>query len=179
MCRKRSGQPRIGRSYRATAAHDHHIDVRQHPLPINTEALANQSLESVSVDGAWRAFLCDCQPKTTATLAISARKHSKVGIGGFVRLAEDQAEIFWRLQAGIEGQTISREFRLGRRISQGVIRDRPFALRALITLRPLRDDIRERNPCVRARFRRLGWKVRFISIAPQTTIQTRRKITPG
>ena len=32
----------------------------------------------------------------------------------------------------------------------------PFALRALIIARPARVDMRERNPCLRARFRRLG-----------------------
>jgi hypothetical protein len=40
----------------------------------------------------------------------------------------------------------------------------PFALRALIIACPARVDIRARNPCLRARFRRLGWKVRFISL---------------
>jgi len=32
----------------------------------------------------------------------------------------------------------------------------PFALRALIIARPARVDMRERKPCLRARFRRLG-----------------------
>ena len=32
----------------------------------------------------------------------------------------------------------------------------PFALRALIIARPARVDMRERKPCRRARFRRLG-----------------------
>lgn len=42
-------------------------------------------------------------------------------------------------------------------------RARPFARRAVSTLRPPRVDIRARKPWVRARFSRLGWKVLFIS----------------
>lgn len=38
----------------------------------------------------------------------------------------------------------------------------PFARRALMIACPARVDIRARNPCLRARLRRLGWKVRFI-----------------
>ena len=33
--------------------------------------------------------------------------------------------------------------------------------------RPARVDMRARNPCLRARFRRLGWKVRFIALVLQ------------
>ena len=42
-----------------------------------------------------------------------------------------------------------------------VNRLRPFARRALIVLRPARVDILARKPCLRFRFRLLGWKVRF------------------
>jgi hypothetical protein len=38
----------------------------------------------------------------------------------------------------------------------------PLARRALITARPARVAMRARKPCLRARFRRLGWNVRFI-----------------
>jgi hypothetical protein len=40
----------------------------------------------------------------------------------------------------------------------------PFARRALMIDRPARVAIRARNPCLRARLRRLGWKVRFITL---------------
>jgi len=45
---------------------------------------------------------------------------------------------------------------------QCVSRARPFARRAPKTLRPLRVAFRARKPWVRARLRRLGWKVRFM-----------------
>lgn len=48
-------------------------------------------------------------------------------------------------------------------LAYGVRRARPFARLALITRRPALVAIRARNPCLRARFNRLGWKVRFIS----------------
>jgi hypothetical protein len=43
----------------------------------------------------------------------------------------------------------------------------PFARRALIIAWPARVDIRARKPCLRARLRRLGWKVRFILLVLQ------------
>ncbi len=49
---------------------------------------------------------------------------------------------------------------------QGVRRALPLALRALITPRPPRVCIRARNPCVLARFKLLGWNVRFMLEAP-------------
>jgi hypothetical protein len=33
-----------------------------------------------------------------------------------------------------------------------------------MTSRPARVDMRARNPCLRARFRRLGWNVRFMTV---------------
>jgi hypothetical protein len=41
-------------------------------------------------------------------------------------------------------------------------RFRPLARRALMIALPLLVAIRDRKPCLRARFSRLGWKVRFI-----------------
>jgi hypothetical protein len=40
-------------------------------------------------------------------------------------------------------------------------RARPFSRRALMIARPARVLMRARNPCLRARRRVLGWKVRF------------------
>jgi hypothetical protein len=55
----------------------------------------------------------------------------------------------------------------GRAMASGHQADRrflPLARRALITSRPARVDMRARNPCLRARFRRLGWNVRFMTV---------------
>lgn len=41
---------------------------------------------------------------------------------------------------------------------------RPLARRALMIALPPRVAIRERKPCLLARFNRLGWKVRFIDL---------------
>jgi hypothetical protein len=46
---------------------------------------------------------------------------------------------------------------------QAESRARPRRRRAFTTARPARVDMRCRNPCLRARFRLFGWKVRFIS----------------
>jgi hypothetical protein len=48
--------------------------------------------------------------------------------------------------------------------SQDARRARPLARRALMILRPLFVAMRARKPCVRARLRRLGWKVLFTSV---------------
>lgn len=42
----------------------------------------------------------------------------------------------------------------------------PFARRALMIACPAWVDMRARKPCLRARLRRLGWNVRFISCSP-------------
>lgn len=42
---------------------------------------------------------------------------------------------------------------------------RPFARRERNTARPPRVDIRARNPCLRARLRLFGWKVRFTAVS--------------
>jgi hypothetical protein len=42
---------------------------------------------------------------------------------------------------------------------------RPLARRALMTACPARVAIRARKPCLRARFRQLGWNVRFIALS--------------
>jgi len=60
--------------------------------------------------------------------------------------------------------------RVGRKcrsLVYGVKRARPFNRRACKTLRPLRVALRARNPCVRARFRRLGLNVCFMATAPR------------
>ena len=57
--------------------------------------------------------------------------------------------------------------------SQVERRTRPFARRAVSTLRPPRVDIRTRKPCVRAYFSRLGWKVLFIYPIPRNVGATR------
>jgi hypothetical protein len=43
---------------------------------------------------------------------------------------------------------------------------RPFARRRFNTWRPAFVAIRALKPCVRARFRLLGWNVRFMSLTP-------------
>jgi hypothetical protein len=62
----------------------------------------------------------------------------------------------------------------------GVRRMRPFARRALRTFRPFRVALRARNPWLRARFRRLGWKVRFMFGSVNSVIRVRMAIrTPS
>jgi hypothetical protein len=47
-----------------------------------------------------------------------------------------------------------------------VSRLRPLARLALMTFRPPRVAMRERNPCRRLRFKLLGWKVLFMRSSP-------------
>jgi hypothetical protein len=56
-------------------------------------------------------------------------------------------------------------FSLILQICQAERRFLPFARRALMIDRPARVDMRARKPCLRARLRRLGWKVRFIVLS--------------
>lgn len=78
---------------------------------------------------------------------------------------EDALVVFGVSQTELGGEASLRGS--GRRaevpcLVQGVRRTRPFARRAARTLRPLRVAFRARNPWVRARFSRLGWKVLFM-----------------
>lgn len=54
----------------------------------------------------------------------------------------------------------------GRRTGQAPILLRPFCRRLLSTRRPPLVLMRTRNPCVRFRFRLLGWNVRFMLNSP-------------
>lgn len=49
-------------------------------------------------------------------------------------------------------------------LDQALRRARPLARRRASSWRPFLVAMRARNPCVRARFKLLGWNVRFMSV---------------
>lgn len=69
-------------------------------------------------------------------------------------------------EAGVRRQTITVP-RGKVPANQDVSRARPLARRDFNTLRPFRVDILARKPWVRARFKRLGWNVCFMTLYPR------------
>lgn len=116
------------------------------------EALANQALDSVAINGAPQLFLGDRQTEPGALPPIRPREHRKHGIAAADWLLEHALEGACFQKAGGARKPLRRQ---GAQ-DQGVRRTRPLARRALITLRPPKVAMRARKPWVRARFRVLG-----------------------
>jgi len=144
----------VRRCYGAMTA-EHHEIYSIKKMSVLAKALAHQTLYSTTGNGAARAFFRDRQPEPRGALAIAPCKNGKAAVDRLYRLREDlpefagsaQARQFWK--AGVAN--------VGRKCAdQGERRARPLARRALMTLHPLRVDMRARKPCVRARLRRLG-----------------------
>lgn len=133
------------------------IGGRREPIAVQTEDLPDQSLDPVA-------------PHSVACLAVHTDPQSVVrqGVG-----QEDQGEpLSPKPPAGsvdalkLPGCSQQMLFRKRAAIQavQGANCLRPFALRLLITARPVRVFMRTRNPWVRARLVVLGWNVLLLII---------------
>src|SRR6185503_18106596 len=91
------------------------------------------------------------EPHTCRLVRLAPEHDEGRAIDSFASLEE-------RLKFGAGGQSLSSR----EPASQTVSRFRPLARRRFNTFRPPFVFMRSRKPCVLARRRRLGWKVRFI-----------------
>lgn len=126
-------------------------------LPVLAKALAHDALESRALNCSGCASLGDDKTESCSVALVGARENGEVVVDGFSWAGED-APIFPRAtETGGSWKARSRWAS-----SQGIRRTRPFARRAFNTFRPFLVAMRARKPWVRARFRRLGWKVLFM-----------------
>ena len=79
---------------------------------------------------------------------------------------------------GQHGATLLRDWTPEEPAAYAVRRERPLDRRLAIIDRPARVRIRARNPCLRARRRLLGWKVRFMVRAPRWWPNERLRLRP-
>lgn len=159
---KRAKQSHISASHRGRPAEHDEIDRRERSGR-EPEALPDDSLQATAVHRSACALLGDRQPETRRPWPTDPGEDREVGVGRAQRACEDAAELVAAAQPQAFGQTtviVPLTRSLG--AAQGISLARPLARRAASTLRPLRVAMRARNPWVRARLRRLGWKVLFM-----------------
>lgn len=140
-----------------------HVDGRQ-LIGNDSKTLSSRSLEAVPVNRARSTALGDCEPESSVFGLSESRKDRESSDAETPRPCEDAFK-----GSGVSQPPGSGEMRSGSEPRstclfqvQWVRRTRPLARRALRTLRPLRVALRARKPWLRARFRRLGWNVRFM-----------------
>jgi len=115
------------------------------------EDLPELALHAIALHRPAQVFFSDRQAQPGPRKAIGAPQDEEQSVATLTRPVEDTLKIPAREEAILLG-----EGGIQGRGPQTASRARPFALRALITLRPLCVAIRARKPCVLARFRRLG-----------------------
>ena len=154
------------------------------------KTLPDDALDAVPPNGFSVDLPGDRHAQARPPAIVPARQHLETPVGGNHRLCKDVLEIRRRLETILARVPRTRARCLlqgaGRVVShnagprdtvppcatartrsresahQAERRFLPLARRALITARPARVAMRARKPCLRARFRRLGWNVRFI-----------------
>lgn len=133
---------------------------------VASETFACDAFQPITVDAPWRALLGNRQAQASRPPPIAAGQHGEVLVRRLGRLREDITEVTGPSKASIRRQTIA-VARGTVPVNQDVSRARPLARRAFNTLRPFRVAILARKPWVRARFKRLGWKVCFMTLNPR------------
>jgi hypothetical protein len=130
-----------------------HDDVECRQLrSVDSKRLPHRALDPISVHGTFQMPLADYQPQPGTTQLIANREDTKrtaTQVDG--RVGQDVIELPLVREAMLTKEAVrTSRFRHAER------RFRPFALRALMTLRPLRVAIRALNPCVLLRLSTLG-----------------------
>jgi hypothetical protein len=155
----------------AGADHHNHVQVGQR-WAVPAERFSDQAFQPIAVHRATRLLFRygQAQPGTVIAAAVDEEDREKTVSRTLWPTIEYPPKIARSKQAGMTGETQARNRQFPGRLRgcrcQGVRRARPLARRALITLRPPRVAMRARKPCVRARFRQLGWNVRFMAVLP-------------
>lgn len=115
--------------------------------------------------------LADRDPETGwVVTTVEGTVHDQCGCHGPLTRPDGPPEIFRigkPVNFGQHGATLLRGWTPGEPSAYAVRRERPLDRRLAIIDRPARVRIRARNPCLRARRRLLGWKVRFMVRAPR------------
>ncbi len=145
-----------------TAATEYHDVDSFEEVAVVTKALACNAFQTIALNGEARAFLRNGKPEPSGMLSPGMGEDGKKGVARAYRFGENTVEIPGTLEARNPRKLGVGELAVALR-DQGDKRARPLARRALSTLRPLRVAMRLRNPWVRARLIRLGWKVLFMA----------------
>lgn len=139
------------------------IDGRESVL-VQAEGFSRQALDAVTGYSAGAGTRCNREAKTRMIFIVTQYRQTEVRVVEFSAALPDLSE-FGRLMqsfARLELMFTDRWTAFKARI-QGQRRFRPFARRRASKRRPLLVAIRARKPWVRARWRLLGLKVRFMA----------------
>jgi hypothetical protein len=145
---------------RGVACGHHDIHGRQRML-IQSERLACQALDEVARDGRAQGARGDRQSQARMSFMVGKYGQGKICVGDSPATLPYHAKFGRLVQALVRFERQPSRTRVAS-CRQGQRRLRPFARRRDRTCRPLLVAMRARNPCVRARCKLLGLKVRFI-----------------
>jgi hypothetical protein len=138
------------------------------------KALADNAFQTSTVHGAARALLGHGEAESWVGESVLAKQHRKACASPPLRGGKHLAILAGAGKPKGPGKGLIRGCgQLGASLCavQGAKRTRPFARRALKTRLPFLVALRARKPCVLARLRRLGWKVRFMIAAPRVVVR--------
>jgi hypothetical protein len=153
---------------------DDEVDRRVRSWIEPPEHLSNQSFSTISSNSITELPGGD-DAQTRPDRRTWGKQEREVAGGDPVTRIEDPLELFTPSHALKPGEPLRRHrARLAYEL-ETVSRLRPLARRRLSTSRPFLVAIRVRKPCVFLRWRRLGWKVRFMISDPCTAKTLRRK----
>jgi hypothetical protein len=155
---------------RGIAGRHRDIDRRQGML-VQTERFPREALNAIARDGGAEGARCNRQAQSRMTFIVGQHRQTEVGVGQSSTALPYGAKFGRLVQtlARLEIQPIGwrRDCKKVRR-NQGQRSLRPFARRRASNRRPLLVAMRARKPCVRARCKLLGLKVRFIAQLQET-----------
>lgn len=154
---------RARRGGRVAFGHHDDVDRREFRL-VGTKGFPRLALDPVAANGGRRDLARDGETETRRADIIRGGEQREERVGRTETLAENASKRFRFQQALLAGKP-EVCFRLKRR-AYGQSLARPFARRALSTLRPPLVAMRARKPWVRLRRRLLGWYVLFMTACP-------------
>jgi hypothetical protein len=144
-----------------------HRDVdRWQVMLVQTKGFPRQALDAVARYGAAEGTCCNRQAQSWMTFIVGQNRQTKEGVGQSFAALPYGAKLGRLVQtlARLELQPIDGLWDCKKvRRNQGQRSLRPFARRRASNRRPLLVAMRARKPCVRARCKLLGLKVRFIA----------------
>jgi hypothetical protein len=158
------------RMTRGVARRHGDVDRRQVML-VQAKGFPGKALDAIARHGAPEGARCNRQAQSRMTFIVGQNRQAKEGVGQSSAALPYGAKLSRLMQtlARLEIQPIEWLWDCKKvRRNQGQRSFRPFARRRASNRRPLLVAMRARKPCVRARCKLLGLKVRFIAQLQET-----------
>jgi len=137
-----------------------------------TKALPRQPFQAIPLDRGTGMFARDGHTQAGDIAPVRAGQYREKAVFRPLSPTENPLELGSLVQTRF-GWEPPGPWHVHQRPPYGVSRARPFARRALSTLRPPLVAMRARKPWVRLRRRLLGWNVLFMTVLPNVSVGAR------